>query len=923
MPRRLVVLVVIVAFAMSASSANAIVVPINAPPGFSPFGALHDLAARIIEDTEQIVASIERAAGNLMPGPSLSYAAAAAAPVSEPTVAPSPPANNPPLTPSTTIAAAAEQPSVAAAIIPSTQSSGDAVSARLTSLTGIVGNVLALLPSLENQQPQPEAASVQSQIDALSHEIAQTNQINNLSNVTLSSPTFTSSSGGTGLSTSQVSEGSNLYFTNARVASYINSSSTIPSAAGGSWGNVLAWNGSNWTSLATSSLGLGGGAGATWGSISGTLADQTDLQSALTAKLSTTSLPAITALGNLASVGTITSGTWQGSPIAAAYGGTGWANINAGSILFGNGASALATSSNLYWDNADGRLGIGTTSPTALLTLDSSSPNGTIMRVSNSSTGGHIYDWHSTGSANTGGAGRLDLYDYTVGAPRLSIASNGNVGIGTTSPYSMLSVAGQVAAQNFVATSTTNSVLPYLDVTNNTNLFNSMNDYRFGYSATTTPNIIWDSDMGDDADSAGAAAVLLHAADLGLVNILAETYSQGRNCGVSVFSADDTYYGRPNIPIGQDSDPASVSSDHYCTLTQEYFPNSENGSTTPSALIVDRKALADASDDSVTMVFTGQIRDLYNLYNSSADSISPLTGQQLVAEKVSRIVIMGGDYPSGTEFNFLEDPAATQVINEIATTTSSTPVIFTGYTLGNSVVTGGSFVATASTSPIMFGYSKYGYSRASWDVIAMFYAIYGSNYGGTSYFSYGAPGYNTVQSNGDNTWISGAATNEEYLVATAATTTIAATLNTLMSALPARNEAPFTVTGNGCTTPYNLGFGQTSILSAPLNSIYESIAIGQRPANDNFSSLVLNPTQTLNRGFDADVYDPGTSAYYFQIYDRAATATRMTINSSGDIGIGTSTPTQLLTFNGNALLTNNGTLLLNRTASTQYTNAVF
>ena len=62
--------------------------------------------------------------------------------------------------------------------------------------------------------------------------------------------------GGTGLSTSQVSEGSNLYFTNARVASYINSSSTIPSAAGGSWGNVLAWNGSNWASLATSSLGL-------------------------------------------------------------------------------------------------------------------------------------------------------------------------------------------------------------------------------------------------------------------------------------------------------------------------------------------------------------------------------------------------------------------------------------------------------------------------------------------------------------------------------------------------------------------------------------------------------------------------------------------------------------------------------------------
>jgi hypothetical protein len=190
MPRRLGVVVAIVTFVMSASSANAIVVPINVPSGFSPFGALHDLAARIIEDTEHIVASIERAAGNLIPGPSPSYtAAAAAASVSEPTVAPSPPANNPPLTPSTTTITAAEQPIVAAAIIPSTQSTGNVLSARLASLTGIVGSVLALLPSLENQEPQSNDVSVQTQIDALSHEIAQTNQIGALSNVTIENPT--------------------------------------------------------------------------------------------------------------------------------------------------------------------------------------------------------------------------------------------------------------------------------------------------------------------------------------------------------------------------------------------------------------------------------------------------------------------------------------------------------------------------------------------------------------------------------------------------------------------------------------------------------------------------------------------------------------------------------------------------------------
>ena len=66
------------------------------------------------------------------------------------------------------------------------------------------------------------------------------------------------------------------------------------------------------------------------------------------------------------------------------------------------------------------------------------------MRVSNSSVGGHIYDWLSTGSGNTGGAGRLDLYDFTMGAPRLSIAANGNVGIGTTTPNQALTVNGNI-----------------------------------------------------------------------------------------------------------------------------------------------------------------------------------------------------------------------------------------------------------------------------------------------------------------------------------------------------------------------------------------------------------------------------------------------------------------------------------------------
>ncbi|MGD0762464.1 MAG: immunoglobulin-like domain-containing protein [Roseiarcus sp.] len=96
-----------------------------------------------------------------------------------------------------------------------------------------------------------------------------------------------------GLLTTNVAEGSNLYFTNARVASYIDSSSTIPSVAG-ALGNVLSWNGASWAAVATSSLGISGGGGGTWGSITGTLANQSDLQSAFNTKLSLASWYATT-----------------------------------------------------------------------------------------------------------------------------------------------------------------------------------------------------------------------------------------------------------------------------------------------------------------------------------------------------------------------------------------------------------------------------------------------------------------------------------------------------------------------------------------------------------------------------------------------------------------------------------------------------
>jgi hypothetical protein len=110
----------------------------------------------------------------------------------------------------------------------------------------------------------------------------------------------------------------------------------------------------------------------------------------------------------------------------------------------------------------DGKIGIGTSSPSATLHVDTSNTNVTPdssaddLFIENSDTGGITI---GSGTSGTGtiyfgdsgdnSAGRLNYYHsdnsmrmFTAGAERMRIDSSGNVGIGTASPDAKLSVDG-------------------------------------------------------------------------------------------------------------------------------------------------------------------------------------------------------------------------------------------------------------------------------------------------------------------------------------------------------------------------------------------------------------------------------------------------------------------------------------------------
>jgi len=104
----------------------------------------------------------------------------------------------------------------------------------------------------------------------------------------------------------------------------------------------------------------------------------------------------------------------------------------------------------LYVDRANNRVGIGTTSPEKKLHLNNSNNAPLYIQLTNSTTGTEWNDGFTIGT-NSGGRGYIinyeneDIYFWTNAAEQDSsiqmvIASNGNVGIGTTNPVAKLTI---------------------------------------------------------------------------------------------------------------------------------------------------------------------------------------------------------------------------------------------------------------------------------------------------------------------------------------------------------------------------------------------------------------------------------------------------------------------------------------------------
>lgn len=169
-------------------------------------------------------------------------------------------------------------------------------------------------------------------------------------------------------------------------------------------------------------------------------------------------------------------------------------------------------------------------------------------------------------------------------------------------------------------------------------------------SAAEPVNVIFDTDISGDVDDVLALAMLHTLADRGECIIQAITISKINPLTAPFTDAVNTFYGRPDIPIGVTRN-AQRRDSKYLHLCKEESQNRLtyphdliSSERAPDAVSILRRTLADAADQSMVIIQVGLASNLADLVESPEDSISPLTGEQLIRQKVRHVSVMAGAF---------------------------------------------------------------------------------------------------------------------------------------------------------------------------------------------------------------------------------------------------------------------------------------
>lgn len=199
------------------------------------------------------------------------------------------------------------------------------------------------------------------------------------------------------------------------------------------------------------------------------------------------------------------------------------------------------------------------------------------------------------------------------------------------------------------------------------------------------PRIIFDTDITGDVDDVLALAMCHSLADRGACDLLAVTISKNNPLTIPFIDAQNTFHGRPGLPIGVTRDPAAQHRESkYLQLANSprYPHDLQSNTDAPDAVTLLRDLLSAQPDHSVTLVSVGIASNLANLLKSPS-------GVGLVKAKVKTLSLMAGAFAfcNGTNYH-LEANVINGIgyMQTVATQWPDTvPILWSGYEIGEAL----------------------------------------------------------------------------------------------------------------------------------------------------------------------------------------------------------------------------------------------
>jgi hypothetical protein len=271
-------------------------------------------------------------------------------------------------------------------------------------------------------------------------------------------------------------------------------------------------------------------------------------------------------------------------------------------------------------------------------------------------------------------------------------------------------------------------------------------------AAAAPVKLIFDTDMGNDCDDAMALAVIHALQNRGACELVAVTLTNPDPLAARYVDAINTFYGRPDIPVGVNARAPNAGKSRYLAAANE-FPHDLDPGQAPEAVSLLRRLLAAAEDAELVIVQVGFFTNLARLLETPADDVSPFTGPELVKRKVRSLSLMAGAFhPMNGENYHVEYNVKFDISSAIKVASEwPTPAVWSGVEIGEAVrfpaVSIDEDFGYVARHPVREAYQRYQptpHERPCYDLTSVLFAVWPKR----DYFALSRPGRVDVLADG-------------------------------------------------------------------------------------------------------------------------------------------------------------------------------